>query len=141
LPEYLTKRRGVWQFVHRVPQKYAELDRRGVIKHSTHIEVIKDRRGTRAGKIADEMKRDLEAYWRGLAEGNADEASLRYAEATQRARTCVYADTAEMASRFTVEVLERLEKLEKLMLERLEELEKLVSTGSGRGRRRLKIKK
>jgi flagellar biosynthesis/type III secretory pathway protein FliH len=117
MPEYLTKRHGVWQFVHRVPQEFAHLDKRGVIKHSTHIEVIKDRRGTKAGKIADEMKRDLEDYWRGLSEGKAQEANQRYAEARRRARTYGfnYAETAELASRPMDEMRERLEKLENLM--------------------------
>ena len=50
------------------------------------IEIAKDRRGTKAGRIADQMNRDLEAYWRGLSEGKAQEAAERYAEARRRAR-------------------------------------------------------
>jgi len=86
------------------------------------------------------MKRDLEAYWRGLLEGKAEEASLRYAEARRRARTYGFdsVETTDLAQRATAE---RLEKLEKLILEKLEKLEKLISTGSGRGRRLPKIKK
>jgi hypothetical protein len=41
MPDYLTKRHGVWQFARRVPLEYAEFDRRGVIKHSTKVEVRK----------------------------------------------------------------------------------------------------
>jgi hypothetical protein len=132
LPDYLTKRNGYWQFVRRVPLEYAKLDRRSVIKHSTKVPVKKDRRGFRAGKIADAMNSELMAYWRGLSEGKAQEASDRYNEARRRARVFGfdYTETHELANRPTPDILERLEKLEKL-----------VSTGSGRGRRRLKIKK
>ena len=113
MPDYLTRRNGFWQFVRRVPLEFAALDPRGVIKHSTKVEVLKDRRGTKAGKIADAMNRDLEAYWRGLSEGKAQEAADRYAEARRRARTLGfnYAETAELINRSILEVLERLEKL------------------------------
>jgi hypothetical protein len=132
LPDYLTKRNGHWQFVRRVPLEYAHLDQRGVIKHSTKVSIRKDRRGIKAGRIADAMNRELEAYWRGMDEGKAQEASDRYNEARRRARVFRFndADTHELADRPTLDILERLEKLEKL-----------VSTGAGRGRRRLKIKK
>jgi hypothetical protein len=110
VPDYLTKRNGFWQFVRRVPLEFAHLDQRGVVKHSTRVEVLKDRRGTKAGKIADAMNRELEAYWRGLSEGKGQEAADRYAEARRRARTpgFDYADTAELINRSILEVLERL---------------------------------
>jgi hypothetical protein len=87
MPDYPTERNGVWQFVRRVPLVYAKLDRRGVIKHSTKIEVKKDKRGLKAGRVADDMNRELEAYWNGLHEGRTQEAAERYAEARRRART------------------------------------------------------
>jgi len=113
LPDYLTNRKGIWQFVRRVPLDFAHLDPRQDVKHTTKVPVAKDRRGIKAGKIADTMNRELEAYWRGLSGGKAQEARERYAEARRRARTFGfdYAETAELASRSTVEVLERLEKL------------------------------
>lgn len=113
MPEYLTKRNGHWQFVRRVPLEFTTLDPRGVIKHSTKIAIRKDPRGNRAGKVADGMNRDLEAYWRGLVEGKAQEAADRYAEARRRVRVLGfdYAEVAEVATRPTLEVLERLEKL------------------------------
>jgi hypothetical protein len=112
----------VWQFVRRVPLEYATLDRRGVIKHSTKVEVSKDPRGSKAEKIAKAMNRELEAYWRALAEGKAQEAKERYEKARRHARTFGrdYAETAELAKRSKLEVLERLEKLE----QRLEKLER-----------------
>jgi hypothetical protein len=113
MPDYLTKRNGYWQFARRVPLEFANLDKRGVIKHSTKVEVRNDRRGSKAGRIAGDMSRELEAYWRGLAEGKAQEAADRYAEARRRARTLGfdYAEVSELASRSTMAVLERLEKL------------------------------
>lgn len=113
MPEYLTKRNGFWQFVRRVPLEYAHLDDRGVIKHSTRIEVRADRRGTRAGKVADNMNRELEAYWRGLVEGKALEAAERYTEARRRARTLgfEYTEAADLANKGTLDVLQRLEAL------------------------------
>jgi integrase len=113
MADYLTKRNGHWQFARRVPAEYAHLDKRGVIKHSTGIAVAKDRRGIRAGKAADAMNRELEAYWRGLVEGKAQEAAQRYEDARRRARLLGfdYAETAELAARPTLEILQRLEIL------------------------------
>ena len=64
--------------------------------------------------FANAMNRELEAYWRGMAEGKAQE---RYDEARRSARTFGrdYAETAELANRSKPEVLERLEKLERLL--------------------------
>jgi hypothetical protein len=117
VPDYLTERNGFWHFVRRVPLEYAALDPRRVIKHSTKVEVRKDRRGIKAGKIADKMNRALEADWHGLSEGKPQEAPERYAETRRRVRSLGfdYAEMAELANRPTIEMLERLEKLEKLM--------------------------
>ena len=113
MADFLTKRHGVWQFVRRVPLELSHLDPRGVIKHSTKVPVAKDRRGIKAGKIAEVMNRELEAYWRGLSEGKAQEAQARYEEARRRARIFGfdYAETDEIATRPVLEIVERLEKL------------------------------
>jgi hypothetical protein len=107
LPEYLTERNGVWQFVRRVPKHLEKLAGRGPVKHSTGVPVAEDRRGVKAGMVADKMNRDLEAYWRGLLEGKP-EAPLRYAEARRNARTFGFdnVETPELTNRT---VLERLE--------------------------------
>jgi hypothetical protein len=67
--------------------------------------------------FANAMNRELEAYWRGMAEGKAQEAQERYDEARHSARTFGrdYAETAELANRSKPEVLERLEQLERLL--------------------------
>lgn len=113
MPEYLTKRNGRWQFVRRVPLEFAALDTRGIIKHSTKVAVATDKRGTRAGKVADAMNRELEAYWRGLTEGKAQEAADRYEEARRRARAIGfdYAEQTELAERPVAEIVARYEKL------------------------------
>jgi len=113
MPEYLTKREGHWQFVRRVPLEFASLDKRGTVRHSTKVAVATDRRGTKAGKVADLMNRELEAYWRGLSEGKAQEAADRYAEARRRARVLGfdYAESKELVDRPVLEIIERYEKL------------------------------
>jgi hypothetical protein len=130
MPDYLNKRNGRWQFVRRVPLEYAKLDQRGVIKHSTKVPVASDRRGIKAGEIADAMNRDLEAYWRGLSEGKP-EAQNRYNDSRRHTRTIGrpdYTATSELGSRSTVDVLERLGKLENQMTRLLMMLEKLLTT-------------
>jgi hypothetical protein len=109
MPDYLMKRNGFWQFVRRVPLEFAELDPRGVVKHSTKVAVKKDRLGLKARRIADAMNRELEAYWRGLSEGKSQEASDRYNEARRRFRTLGfgYVEMAELADRPTLEALDR----------------------------------
>lgn len=113
MTEHLTKRNDVWHFVRRVPIEFSHLDKRGVVRYSTKIKVAKDRRGTRAGRIAKAMNRELEIYWRGLVESKSQDATGRYADARRRARILGfdYVETSELANRSLVEVLERLEKL------------------------------
>lgn len=113
MPDYLTKRHGHWHYVRRVPLEFATLDPRGFVQQSTKIAVLSDRHARKAGRVADAINRELEAYWRGLSEGKAQEAAERYAEARRRARVLGfdYVETQELATRSTVEILERLEKL------------------------------
>jgi hypothetical protein len=87
LADHLTKRAGYWHFQRRVPKEYAALDPSGVIRHSIKVSVTEDRRGIKAGKIADEMNRVLEAYWRALYEGKEHKAQDRYNEYRRLART------------------------------------------------------
>lgn len=113
MPEYLTNRAGYWQFVRRVPSEFAVLDRRVFVRHSTKIAVARDRRGDKAGKVADLFNRELEAYWRGLVEGKAQEAADRYNAARARARVLGfdYVESPQLADRPVLEILERYEKL------------------------------
>jgi hypothetical protein len=122
MPDNLTKRHGVWQFVRRVPGEYAAFDKRPDVKHSTKVKVRTDKRGIKAGKIAEALNHELQAYWRALSEGKAQEAQEaqdRYnniKRAAPRISGFDHAETAELASRST------LERLEKLMTALLVEL-------------------
>jgi hypothetical protein len=76
-----------------VPKEYAALDRREVIRHSIKVSVKEDRRGIKAGKIADAMSRKLEAYWRALYEGKRKEARDHDNEYKHLARTYGFDDS------------------------------------------------
>jgi hypothetical protein len=46
MPDFLTRRNGSWHFVRRVPVEFADLDSRGVLKHSTRVRIANDGAGT-----------------------------------------------------------------------------------------------
>ncbi|GGC68288.1 tyrosine-type recombinase/integrase [Chelatococcus reniformis] len=109
--EFLTKRDGFWHFVRRVPENCAELDRRGIVKQSTRIKVVDDPRGARARRETDRINGELEAYWRGLLDGQSAEAQRRYDAARRRARSFGfdYAPAADIAARPAAEIVARVE--------------------------------
>ncbi|MEP9378438.1 tyrosine-type recombinase/integrase [Aquabacter sp. CN5-332] len=80
------KRSGYWYLVRRVPKAFSELDRRVLIRESTHIAVADDPRGVRARGVVRSLNAELEEYWRGLAAGRSAEAQERYDEARKLAR-------------------------------------------------------
>lgn len=108
---YLGKRAGFWHFVRRVPAAFAEHDRRGIVKQSTKIRIADDPRGIAAAKVAAKINAELEAFWKGLFLGRADEAQQRYAAARQftRAMGHDYVPAAELAQRPAGEILARVE--------------------------------
>ena len=55
MPDFFTRCHGTWHFVRRVPIEFAQLDKRGVVKHSTHIKIANDRAGRRAARVADKF--------------------------------------------------------------------------------------
>ena len=55
MPDFLTRRNGTWHFARRVPVEFAEIDPRGVVKHSTRIRIENDRAGRRAARIAEKF--------------------------------------------------------------------------------------
>lgn len=105
--DYLTQRGGMWHFVRRVPNDYAHLDRRGIVRISLKIRVDDDPKGKRARRAADTMNGELEAYWRGLVDGRAAEARTRYEAARTRARALglSYMPAADLASFATTDDL------------------------------------
>ena len=69
MPDFLTRRNNTWHFVRRVPNEFAQLDKRGVVKHSTRLKIAHDRSGRRAARVADRLNEQLELVWKGLSEG------------------------------------------------------------------------
>jgi hypothetical protein len=63
MPDFLTRRRGTWHFVRRVPAEFTSIDRRRVVKHSTKVRVADDRNGRQASRIAQKFNEQLESYW------------------------------------------------------------------------------
>lgn len=79
-------RDGIWYLVRRVPKEFAELDRRRIVRISTDIPVVSDPRGVRARQVVKQLSEQLEAYWRGMRDGQSAEARLRFEAAQRRAR-------------------------------------------------------
>lgn len=104
------KRDGVWYLVRRVPAEYAALDRRRIVRVSTGIAVADDPRGNRAAPLVRQLATELEAYWRGLRDGQSAEARLRFEAASKRARALKlpYQTAAELAQGPLADVLRRL---------------------------------
>jgi hypothetical protein len=53
------KRDGVWYLIRRVPKEFAELDRRGIVRISTHIPVADDPRGICARDVVRQLAGEL----------------------------------------------------------------------------------
>jgi integrase len=83
---FLTLRGGKWHFVRRVPKAFRDLDKRGIVRLSTGIKLANDRTGIRARQVALQRNAELEAFWRGMADGKSADAQRRYDEARRRAR-------------------------------------------------------
>lgn len=110
---YLSRRKGVWQYYRRVPIEYVEYDKREAVKQSTKVKIADDPKATKALRVVDEINRVVEAYWKGLVDGQALEAERRYAEARRRARALGldYLPAASIAELPSSDILERLERL------------------------------
>ena len=113
MPDFLTRRQGVWHFVRRVPLSYAHLDARAIIRHSTHIPVTEDRLGRRAGRAAQLMNAELERYWSGLAGERPTGALTHYEDVRRRARDLGfdYIDNADLIASPIERLVERIEAL------------------------------
>lgn len=112
-PKYLTDRDGFWHFARRVPRRFADLDRRGVVKHSTLVAVADDPKGVRAKAVADRFNSDLEATWRAAASGQDNGSRDGYAAARARARLLglPWRSAEEIAAGPLADVLARWELL------------------------------
>jgi integrase len=117
MPDFLTRRNGTWHFVRRVPSEFASFDSRGVIKHSTRIRIAQDRAGRRAARVAEQLNRQLEIFWKGLSDGRPQDQLNSYEHARRRARALGF------------EYVENDELLRQAPEGRLERLEALVANG------------
>ena len=113
MSDFLTRRGATWHFVRRVPAAFADVDRRGIVRHSTRIKVADDRIGRRAARVADTLNEELERFWKSLADGQSGESLTRYDEARHRARTLGfdYIPNNELIALPQEKRLERLEAL------------------------------
>ena len=113
MPPKPHKRAGYWYLIRRVPTAFAHLDKRGIVRISTHIPVADDPRGVRAARAVAKLNADLETYWRALLAGQGTEAKRQYEDARRLARALGfdYVPATELASRDIGEVLRRIESL------------------------------
>jgi integrase len=107
------KRDGVWYLIRRVPKDFAELDRRGLVRISTGIAVADDPRAIRARDVVKQLNTELEAYWRGMRDGQSAEARLRFEAAQKHARSLglTYLTNAELAAGPESDLIERIRLL------------------------------
>lgn len=107
------KRDGTWYLIRRVPKQFAALDRRGIVRMTTGVAVADDPRGVRAGQIVRQLAAELDAYWRGLLDGQSGEARLRFEAAQRRARALglAYRTNAELAEGPIDDIIARLRLL------------------------------
>lgn len=133
------KRDGIWYLVKRVPKAFAELDRRTIVRISTEIAVADDPRGVRARDVVRQLDAELQAYWRGLRDGQSAEARLRFEAAQQRARGLglTYLTSRELAEGPRDDILGRI----KLLLDRnsLDDEQEVAAVLGGEARPSLKL--
>jgi len=114
MPDFLTRRGGVWHFVRRVPSEFAAFDPRGIVRHSTRVKVSADRTGRRAARVALTLNEELEAFWEGLSRGQAGASLGRYDDVRRRARSLGY-DYVPNGDLLALPAEKRLERLEALV--------------------------
>jgi hypothetical protein len=79
------KRSGIWYLMRRVPREFQHLDNRVIVRISTEIAIVDDPKGVRAKEVVRVLNNQLEAYWRGMRDGQAVEARIRFDAAQARA--------------------------------------------------------
>jgi hypothetical protein len=114
MPDFLTRRGGVWHFVRRVPAEFATADPRTGIRHSTRVRIADDRSGRRAARVAEELNGALECHWKSLADGPARPTFSRYDEARRCARALGY-DYILSAKLIALPIERTLKRLEALV--------------------------
>lgn len=106
--EYLFLRRGIWQYIRRVPADLAALDGRGHVKKST-----RRRDFAEAVVVARRINADVEAFWSSLAAGGRrdGEAGANLEQALRLARSLGvnYRPTRDLAAGALDELVHRVE--------------------------------
>jgi integrase len=107
------KRAGIWYLVRRVPKEFSHLDTREIVRLSTEIAVADDPRAIRATQRVQSLNVELEAYWRGLRDGQSVEARRRFEAARKRALDLgfVYQSVDELAAGKQSDLVARIESL------------------------------
>jgi hypothetical protein len=103
----------MWYLIRRVPKEFEQLDRRVLVRMSTNIAVADDPRATRAKDVVRQLNTELEAYWRGMRDGQSAEARLRFEAAQKRAKALgvPYRTAEELSAGRIEDVLTRVESL------------------------------
>lgn len=104
----ITKDRGRWYFVKRVPRQFQALDRRGTVRIALHTDSEVEARSK-----APEIERGLWAYWHALSRGDQSAAAKRFGavKSIAEARGFAYRPAAELAAAEIEELVARLEAL------------------------------
>ncbi|MGL5733811.1 MAG: tyrosine-type recombinase/integrase, partial [Beijerinckiaceae bacterium] len=112
---YLHRRDGFWHFVRRVPDIFAALDRRGIVKQTTGIRIADDPKAVRARTVVAKINLETEAFWKALRDGRSEDAKAQYDAARARARALGfgYLETPALLERTIQELLARIEALAK----------------------------
>jgi integrase len=112
MSDFLTRRGTTWHFVRRVPAEFAALDQRGIVRHSTRIRIADDRLGRRASR-AENLNKELECFWKELADGRSKADITRYDQARRQARSLGYdyIPNSDLIALPQEKCLERLEAL------------------------------
>lgn len=135
------KRDGVWYLIRRVPKEFAHLDKRKIVRITTEIAVADDPRAARAGDVVTQLAKELDAYWRGMRDGQSAEARIRFDAAQNRARALgiTYRTAAELAAPATdaSDILKRVQ----LLLDRnaLEDESEVAAVLGGEDKPRLRL--
>jgi hypothetical protein len=114
MSDFLTRRGSTWHFVRRVPSEYAALDRRVIVQHSTRIKIADDHLGRRAARVAMTFNRELERFWKTLADDRKNAGLDRYNEVRRRARSLGF-DYLSSGDLLMLPQEQRLERLETLV--------------------------
>ncbi|WEF23411.1 DUF6538 domain-containing protein [Paracoccus sp. S3-43] len=104
----ITKDRGYWYFVKRVPKRFAQVDPRQKVTRALWTDSEREARIKAAAVEAEVM-----AYWEALAVGQTDDAAAAYEAARKlaQARGFPYRPAAELAAAPIDDLLTRLEAL------------------------------